>query len=120
MQIKERIKGVVDKVSNRIVETKAFGLKVATAGTILMNVAMVNVYADELKEKAWTIINDVVQPIIIGIGAFLAASGIIKMVLAYRNDQPEAQSAAAKDIVIGLAFVFCGFIFTAISGAIGV
>lgn len=39
------------------------------------------------------------------IGIFFIVSGAFKLVMAYRNDQPEAQAGAAKDIVIGVVFV---------------
>lgn len=39
------------------------------------------------------------------VGAFFIVSGLFKLFLAYRNDQPEAQAGAAKDIVIGAVFV---------------
>ena len=52
------------------------------------------------------------------VGAFFVVSGVFKLVMAYRNDQPEAQSAAAKDIVIGAVFiVFALFIWQPINTA---
>lgn len=39
------------------------------------------------------------------VGAFFIVAGLFKLFLAYRNDQPEAQAGAAKDIVIGAVFV---------------
>lgn len=62
---------------------------------------------------------DVVVGIFPFIGAFFALSGVFKLILAYRNDQPEAQTAAAKDIVIGAVFIaFRVFVWDAIKGVV--
>lgn len=45
------------------------------------------------------------------IGAFFVVAGGFKLVMAYRNDQPEAQTSAAKDIVIGAVFLAFKFLF---------
>lgn len=39
------------------------------------------------------------------IGAFFVISGAFKLIMAYRNDNPEGQAGAAKDIVIGAVFL---------------
>lgn len=39
------------------------------------------------------------------VGGFFIVAGLFKLFLAYRNDQPEAQAGAAKDIVVGAVFV---------------
>lgn len=53
------------------------------------------------------------------IGAFFVVAGVFKLILAYRNDQPEAQAGAAKDIVIGAVFiVFKVFVWSAIEPTI--
>lgn len=53
------------------------------------------------------------------IGAFFIASGVFKLIMAYRGENPEAQTGAAKDIVIGAVLViFDVFIWTAIDKAI--
>lgn len=55
---------------------------------------------------------DVVVKIFPYVGAFFVVSGVFKLILAYRNDQPEAQAGAAKDIVIGAVFiVFAVFVW---------
>lgn len=54
------------------------------------------------------------------VGIFFVISGVFKLIMAYRNDQPEGQAAAAKDIVIGVVFiVFRAFAWPAVSGVIG-
>ena len=45
------------------------------------------------------------------IGVFFILSGMFKLVMAYRNDQPEAQAAAAKDIVIGAVLALFKILF---------
>lgn len=62
---------------------------------------------------------DVVVNIFPFIGGFFIVAGVFKLILAYRNDQPEAQAGAAKDIVIGAVFVvFKVFAWDALSGLI--
>lgn len=39
------------------------------------------------------------------IGAFFLVAGIFKLIMAYRDNRPEDQAAAAKDIVIGAIFI---------------
>ncbi len=53
------------------------------------------------------------------VGAFFVVAGVFKLIMAYRNDQPEAQAGAAKDIVIGAVFiVFKVFVWGAIEPVI--
>lgn len=53
------------------------------------------------------------------IGAFFVIAGVFKLVMAYRNNQPEDQTTAAKDIVIGaVLIVFKAFVWDNISGTI--
>lgn len=61
---------------------------------------------------------DAVVKIFPYIGIFFVASGAFKLIMAYRNDQPEAQAGAAKDIVIGaVCIVFATFIWAPIKTA---
>ena len=54
------------------------------------------------------------------VGFFFVVAGIFKLIMAYRNDQPEAQAGAAKDIVIGAVFiVFDVFVWNAIRPVLG-
>ena len=53
------------------------------------------------------------------VGIFFVLAGIFKLVMAYRQDNPEAQSSAAKDIVIGVVFiVFRVFVWNVVKNAI--
>ena len=62
---------------------------------------------------------DVIVKIFPYVGAFFIISGVFKMIMAYRQDNPEAIAGAAKDIVIGAVFVvFKVFVWDAISGLI--
>lgn len=62
---------------------------------------------------------DVVVKMFPYVGAFFVVAGVFKLIMAYRNDQPEAQAGAAKDIVIGAVFiVFKVFVWTAIEPTI--
>lgn len=64
-------------------------------------------------------IADVVVGIFPFIGVFFVLAGVFKLVMAYRSDNPEGQSGAAKDIVIGIVFIaFRAFIWDAVAGAI--
>lgn len=50
------------------------------------------------------------------VGIFFIAAGGFKLIMAYRSDQPEGQSAAAKDIAIGAVFIaFRAMIWPAIT-----
>ena len=91
--------------------------KVAATMTALAAVMGPTVFATSPKTLVLTIIGTIVK-IFPFVGAFFVVSGVFKLVMAYRNDQPEAQSAAAKDIVIGAVFlVFALFIWQPINGA---
>ena len=62
-------------------------------------------------------IADLVVGIFPLIGVFLILVGGFKIFMAYRNNQPEEQTSAAKDIVIGaVLIVFRAFVWTAIKG----
>lgn len=53
------------------------------------------------------------------IGVFFVIAGAFKLFMAYRNNQPEEQSSAAKDIVIGaVLIVFRAFAWPAIRSVI--
>lgn len=52
------------------------------------------------------------------IGIFFVVAGVFKLIMAYRSDNPEGQTAAAKDIVIGAIFlIFRAFAWPAIKSA---
>lgn len=80
------------------------GILAATA----MTATPTMVHADATKGKATNLIFTIVDKVVSifpFIGVFFVVAGGFKLVMAYRNDQPEAQASAAKDIVIGVVFV---------------
>ena len=80
------------------------GILAATA----MTATPTMVHADATKADATNLIFDIVDKVV-GIfpfiGVFFVVAGGFKLIMAYRNDQPEAQAGAAKDIVIGVVFI---------------
>lgn len=53
------------------------------------------------------------------VGAFFVVSGAFKLVMAYRGENPEAQTGAAKDIVIGaVLIIFKAFIWESLAAII--
>ena len=79
----------------------------------------VNVYAGEGPSAIVEAACGVVVKMFPYIGSFFILAGVFKLILAYRNDQPEAQASAAKDIVIGAVFVvFATFVWPSFSGII--
>ena len=53
------------------------------------------------------------------IGGFFIVAGVFKLVMAYRNNNPEDQSSAAKDIVIGAVFIGFAALWKPIGNALG-
>lgn len=110
-----------EKVAKLVTGTRAkvamFAATVAAALPQIANAGMMgNATTDQDASSLVKSIIDVVVKIFPLVGAFFVVAGIFKLVMAYRNDQPEAQTAAAKDIVIGAVFiVFFGFVWTPIS-----
>ena len=79
------------------------GILAATA----MTATPAMVHADATKGQATNLIFTIVDRVVSifpFIGIFFIVAGF-KLIMAYRNDQPEAQASAAKDIVIGVVFV---------------
>lgn len=107
-------------IESFVTKAKGFCQKVgvaATTCTMALATAGTNTYAaagdPSSIVKACV---DVVVSIFPYIGAFFIVAGVFKLILAYRNDQPEAQAGAAKDIVIGAVFlVFGTFVWDKIS-----
>lgn len=79
------------------------GILAATAMTATPTMAQA-----ATKGQATNLIFDIVDKVVSifpFIGIFFIVAGGFKLIMAYRNDQPEAQAGAAKDIVIGVVFV---------------
>ena len=80
------------------------GILAATA----MTATPTMVHADATKGQATNLIFTIVDRVVSifpFIGIFFIVAGGFKLIMAYRNDQPEAQASAAKDIVIGVVFI---------------
>lgn len=97
------MKEKTQKLAQKMNLAKAkMGILLATAMTATPTIAQAtNAGA---KGLIFTIVDKVVS-IFPFVGVFFIVSGAFKLVMAYRNDQPEAQTGAAKDIVIGVVFV---------------
>ena len=81
-------------------ETTAMAAAAMTATPTMVHAAT--------KAEAENLIFDIVDKVVDifpFIGVFFVVAGGFKLIMAYRNDQPEAQASAAKDIVIGVVFI---------------
>lgn len=112
----KKIDSIKEKVSTMVgrakAEITALSLALATAPT------MVNAAPSDPGTVVKAAISVVVK-IFPFVGAFFVVAGIFKLILAYRNDQPEAQAGAAKDIVIGAVFiVFSTFVWPTMEAVI--
>lgn len=117
-RLKEKTLKAVNTLSNKAdsIKMKASVLAMAVLTPLLNSV---NAYAAGSGTKdAGSIVEgiiDVVVTIFPLIGGFFVVAGVFKLIMAYRNNQPEDQSSAAKDIVIGAVFiVFWAFVWTPI------
>lgn len=122
------LKNLGTKIINKLGYLKNMAY-LAIAGMVTTAVNPTNVYAKnggmvsnahadpEANNLVDTIIGTVVN-IFPLIGAFFVVSGVFKLILAYRGDNPEAQTAAAKDIVIGAVFIVFRVVWNPISNAI--
>lgn len=113
----KKIDSIKEKVSTMVgrakAEITALSLALATAPT------MVNAAPGKDPGTIVKAAIEVVVKIFPFVGAFFVVAGIFKLILAYRNDQPEAQAGAAKDIVIGAVFiVFAAFVWEPMSKVI--
>lgn len=93
------------------------------ASTALLSTAMVNsgvvCAAPSDPSAVVSAAIDVVVKMFPFVGSFFVVAGVFKLIMAYRNDQPEAQAGAAKDIVIGAVFIAFGtFVWNAIKPVI--
>lgn len=110
-----RIRNCIGKVGSSVrAGAAALAAAAACAGVPLPGLAAGSDPATVVKA-----VIDVVVKIFPYVGAFFVVSGVFKLILAYRNDQPEAQAGAAKDVVIGAVFiVFAVFVWEPISAVV--
>ena len=112
--MREITKTLKNKVSNEATDLKLRASNaVLLAGVGLGPLASINVFAEE-KDQSKNIVTDVLGTIV-GlfplIGIFLIVAGAVRLLLAYRNNQPDEFSGAGKDIIIGAAFIAFKLLF---------
>ncbi len=115
--MKEKLKTVSEKA---IQKAKLLSCYV-TMGLVAATVSPMAVSA-EVKDPGTVVkaVLGVIVKIFPFVGGFFVLAGVFKLIMAYRNDQPEAQAGAARDIVIGAVFLaFAIFAWPAIEKAIG-
>lgn len=78
-----------------------------------MNVFAVDVSDDDKNDPSSLAkyMIDVIVGLFPIIGVFMIVAGAIRLLLAYRNNQPDEYSGAGKDIVIGGAFLAFKYLF---------
>lgn len=93
------------------------GILAATAMTATPTIVHAGATKGQATKLIFTIVDKVVG-IFPFIGIFFVVAGGFKLIMAYRNDQPEAQAGAAKDIVIGVVFIAFRVLFWTFSDQI--
>ena len=93
------------------------GILAATAMTATPTMVHAGATKGQATKLIFTIVDKVVG-IFPFIGIFFVVAGGFKLIMAYRNDQPEAQAGAAKDIVIGVVFIAFKVLFWTFSDQI--
>lgn len=106
---------LMTKVKNNLMYAKT-RTELAVAG-VAASMMTNGVYASNEGKDKIIDIADLIVDIFPWIGVFFVIAGALKLFLAYRNDQPEAQTGAAKDIVIGVVLIiFRAFAWPTIQG----
>lgn len=100
------MKKFISNVQNKLATVKAkANLMAVSVSTAMYAASPMSVRAASDPGAVVKAACDVVVDMFPFIGAFFIVAGVFKLILAYRNDQPESQAGAAKDIVIGAVFV---------------
>lgn len=111
MKLKETVNKILNKGLTLKNEAKlmACGLALQVATNPVVAYADDTVATTDAGKNGKNIVMDsidILMNFIPWVGAFFIVFGGIKLLMAYRNDQdPNAISAAAKDLVIGAAFI---------------
>lgn len=112
-----KVRNLCNKLASTVVKHRNEAA-MALAGASCVPVAAFATAPKDAKSMVYEIASVVVN-IFPLVGIFFVLSGVFKMVMAYRQDNPEGQSAAAKDIVIGVVFiVFRVFVWEVVKNAI--
>ena len=110
MRLREKATKCMDSVKVRAgyIATVA-GVAMAQAQTALATTTtLTDKPANDAKMESGGIVAasiDMIMSVFPWIGAFFVVAGVFKLIMAYRSDNPEGQSGAAKDIVIGALFI---------------
>lgn len=121
-KVKTKITNGLMKVGGKIVNAKNKVVASVLSAQLALGATQTNVFAavnsgNSTADNLVMNIADLVVGIFPLIGVFLILVGGFKIFMAYRNNQPEEQTSAAKDIVIGaVLIVFRAFVWTAIKG----
>lgn len=113
------MKELVTTVGNKLSSAKAKAYVAASSAAMAVANPSVHAGISTQGEGQGAILKiaEIVVNIFPWVGIFFVVAGVFKLVLAYRNDQPEAQTSAAKDIVIGVVLIiFRVLAWPAISG----
>ena len=121
-KVKTKITNEFMKVGGKIVNAKNKIVASVLSAQLALGATQTNVFAavDSGNSTADSLVMNIAD-LVVGIfpliGVFLILVGGFKIFMAYRNNQPEEQTSAAKDIVIGaVLIVFRAFVWTAIKG----
>lgn len=117
-----KVKNVLGRAAQKVNSAKyeLAGIMVSAMAGVPMNVHAAGLDGSGDVGSVVGSVADVVVNIFPFVGVFFVIAGVFKLIMAYRNDQPEAQASAAKDIVIGAVFLaFRIFAWTPIKGALG-
>lgn len=88
--------------------TKLHNSKKEIAQALAFAVAMLPAVASATNAQATNLVFMIVDKVVSIfplVGIFFIAAGFFKLIMAYREDNPQGQSSAAKDIVIGAVFI---------------
>lgn len=109
----EKISKTFNKIKGKVATTAMVAVTTAQMAMV-QSQAQTGDVADVVKGVLGVIVK--IFPFI---GGFFVLAGVFKLIMAYRNNQPEDQTAAAKDIVIGAVFIVFGtFVWDEISNLI--
>jgi hypothetical protein len=112
----KNVGGKIDSLKNKA-SIAALSTSLALGGT---GVPVFAAGGSGSAESSVLSIADMIVNIFPLIGVFFVIAGVFKLIMAYRGNNPEDQTGAAKDVVIGAVFIaFRVFAWPAIKGVIG-
>lgn len=102
---KEKFENLVAKITKCKMEIAGVAASAMVGMPMLVSADNGGMNGTADAKSAVASIAEIVVDIFPFIGIFFVISGVFKLIMAYRGDNPEQQSAAAKDIVIGVVFL---------------